>query len=450
MKHLKPIAAILSLVVLFAGCDSLLDTEPKQAISEQAALSSSSNIEAVLAGAYDAIGEYDVYGGQYYMLPDLMGVGQDMVWSGTFEQPGAIYQHNILVDNSFVRDGWLYGYEAINTTNNVLASLDKVVEADRDRVEGESRFIRAIVYFQLVRLFAKDYNDGNPSQNPGVPLVLEPTRSIGPDSYVSRNTVEEVYNQVITDLTQARDLLEPEGKNGIRANTYAASAFLARVYLQQGDYEKARDAANRVISSDEYSLVSNFADAFNNSNVNTSEDIFAIQVTNQDGVNSLHEFYAAQQYGGRGDIEIQQQHLDRYESGDARLDFFYADPSTGETRTGKWRNQYGNINVVRLAEMYLVRAEANQRLGTSVGATPLEDINTIRNRAELDDLISVDLDAILHERYIELAFEGHFLFDLKRLKGSVGSIQWDSPKLVYPIPQREMDVNENLTQNDGY
>jgi starch-binding outer membrane protein, SusD/RagB family len=100
--------------------------------------------------------------------------------------------------------------------------------------------------------------------------------------------------------------------------------------------------------------------------------------------------------------------------------------------------------------MYLTRAEANFRSGTSVGASPLQDVNTIRNRVGLAPLSVVTLDDILRERSLELAFEGHSLIESKRLKKSVGSLPWNSPKLIMPIPQREMDVNKNLVQNEGY
>lgn len=450
MRSLKFISVFVIMLMVW-GCDNVLDTEPKQSISEGIALNSSDNVKSVLFAAYDNLGDYDQYGGQLYMLPDLMAVGQEANWTGTYEQPGQIFRKNIQVDNSFVADAWLDAYTTINVANNVLSALDIVTPADQNRVEGEAKFIRAITYFQIVRLFAKDYNDGNPAQNLGVPLILEPTREIDEDDQIPRSTVQAVYDKVIADLQDAKNLLGVQSSGYVYADTYAASAFLSRVYMQQGEYELARNEANRVISDNDspYSLVDNYEDIFNNSNVNTSEDIFAMQVTTQDGTNSLQTFYASQDNGGRGDIEIQQAHLDLYETGDERLDFFYDDD--GETRTGKWRNQYGNVNVIRLAEMYLNRAEANERLNESVGATPTEDYNQIRERAGLTPVAGpVTLQDILDQRHIELAFEGHFLFDLKRTQGSVGGIDWDSSVLVYPVPQREIDANPELEQNDGY
>ena len=113
---------------------------------------------------------------------------------------------------------------------------------------------------------------------------------------------------------------------------------------------------------------------------------------------------------------------------------------------------YSAVRLIRLAEMYLTRAEANFRLGTSIGDAPVDDINEIRKRADLALYGAPDLTLalILKERKLELAFEGFTLADLKRTQSSVGSLPWNSPRLVFPIPDRERKVNSNLTQNDGY
>src|SRR5690606_16408732 len=115
-----------------------------------------------------------------------------------------------------------------------------------------------------------------------------------------------------------------------------------------------------------YGLNVDYADCFNGGT--TEEDIFDIPVSTQDGTNGMQTFYGSTAFAGaRGDIEVQPAHLALYEAGDSRLDLHYADPVTGETRTGKWVDQYGNVKVIRLAEMYLTRAEGNIRLGTTVG-----------------------------------------------------------------------------------
>ena len=190
---------------------------------------------------------------------------------------------------------------------------------------------------------------------------------------------------------------------------------------------------------------------FNQDN-NTNEDIFATQITPQDRFSSMTEFFSIPEYGGRdGDIDILDGHLDLYPAGDKRKDLFFM--GNGAMRTGKWNNQYGCINLFRLAEMYLIRAEGNIRLGTPyVGDSPLNDYNVIHTRAGLVAAGSVTLDDIILERRLELAFEGHRIHDIKRLKQSVATWAWNDPKLVFPIPARELEANPTLKtqQNPGY
>ncbi len=229
--------------------------------------------------------------------------------------------------------------------------------------------------------------------------------------------------------------------------------------------------ADRVISSGEFSLVGSPIAAFNNSN-NTTEDIFAIQqnATSNAGTSNagLTTHYASLNGHGRGDFAIRQQHLDRYEAGDLRgqvtsdlaatathtdvptMFYIGIDQNPGNTMIVKWANGEKNIPVVRLAEMYLTRAEGNFEAGTTHGATPLADINVIRTRAGLVDLGSVDQASIRNERRLELAYEGFALHDIKRWNLSVGALPYDAPNLVIPIPERETNVNSELIQNPGY
>ena len=150
---------------------------------------------------------------------------------------------------------------------------------------------------------------------------------------------------------------------------------------------------------------------------------------------------------GRSDCKVRTAHISQYEAGDKRNYFVL---SGGSYYSMKHLDRFGDVPVIRLAEMYLTRAEANFRNTTSVGATPLADVNIIRARAGLAPLTTVNLAAIVKERTLELAFEGHNLHDVKRLQTAVGTFAWNSPKLIMPIPQREMDVNKKLVQNTGY
>ncbi len=442
-------AILLTSLILVFGCKKPLDIAPTQSIDESSALKTYSDVQVALVGSYADMGDANVYGGRVYVNTELLGNSNEISWSGTFQGLTQIFNKTIPVDNGFVTGTWLAGYKTINDVNNVLSVLNVVTSNQVSRVEGEAKFIRGTVYFDLVRLFGKAWNDGTPANNPGVPLLLTPTKSITEGSNVARSSVMQVYDQVIKDLTEAEAKLPLS--NGFFATRNAASAMLARVYLQKGDYANALQAANRVISSNKQSLNANYGDEFPyNPNgpialSNTSEDIFMLQVTATKGVNDFNTFFSS---NGRGDINITNNHLSLYEAGDQRKALFYNDG--GSIYTGKFENAYGNVHVSRLAEMYLIRAESNFRLISAVGAAPLDDINTTRNRAGLSSLLVVGLADILQERRVELAFEGFILHDSKRLKNNIGSLPYNSNKLVYPIPDREIRVNSSLVQNAGY
>ncbi len=439
---------------VFFSCNKHLDTKPTSSIDVNDVFKTSGDVTGALVGAYADLGDDDLYGGQIFIGADLLGDSDQLNWSGTYEQFTQAHNKALTVSNSFVAGTWLQAYKTINDVNNVLAHLDIVVDADKDRVEGEAKFIRGSVYFDLVRLYAKAWNDGDPANNPGVPLVLTPTTLISDSSKVSRNTVAEVYAQVISDLKTAASkcYMATYDEHYIFATSMAAYAMLARVYLQQQDYANALQAENSAIKLAEengYHLMATYAAAFPSADPpaaipNTPEDIFDIEVTATSGLNAFNEYYSENQ---RGDIQITDAGLALYEPGDDRANLF----GDGEY-TLKFENYYGNVRIIRLAELYLTRAECNFRLGSAVGAKPVDDINMIRERVNLSDYNSDDLtlDDILRERGLELDYEGFTLHDEKRLELNVGILPWNSPKLIYPIPQREIYANPNLTQNEGY
>jgi tetratricopeptide (TPR) repeat protein len=448
MKRIYTIITITALMLVFAACDKLLDLEPYQSISEDISLESDLNVKKVLSGAYTQFDDASIYGGCILRNAELLGAGNECLWTGTYTGPRQIFNKQMNASNEDATDQWLNSYEVINIANNVLSALAVVDEEDRDRVEGEALFLRSLMYFDLVRFFGQQYKIGETNSQYGVPLVITPTRGIDEGSFVSRNTVEEIYNQVITDLAAAISKLPEE--NGVYASSGAASALLARVYLQKGDYAKARDAASSVIESGVYELLPTYAEVFNNDD-NTSEDIFATQITSQDLMSSMTEFFSIPKFGGRdGDVEILDGHLNLYSPGDLRKDLFF--DGNGGMRSGKWNNLYGVVNLIRLAEMYLTRAECNIRLSTAIGDTPVNDFNAIHTRAGLPGALTVTLADILLERRLELSYEGFRIHDQRRLQESIGSLPYNDPKLVFPVPAREIEANPALAsqQNDGY
>ena len=456
-KIVYTLATALFLAGSLTSCDKKLDIDPVNSVRDELALRTSSDVEAALVGCYTGIQNAEAYGGYIQLMSDLLADDGEVTFVGTFIPPNQINRKSMLKDNGFAQAIWVNAYNVINRTNNVLANIDKLdTPAKRARVEGEAKFIRASMYFELVRLYAKDWGDGSPASNLGVPLVLTPTRVLDAASQVRRNTVTEVYAQVISDLTDAEAKMPVNSPAAsFFANKYAAATMLARVYLQQGRFADAGAAANRVISVNKYTLNPSYADEFFSGSAagllpNSPEDIFAIQISAQSGRNELNTFYSIDR---RGDISIEDKHTDLYGPTDERGDLFTT--SGGQTYSNKYDDLYGNIKLMRLAEMYLIRAEANFRNGTLLGATPLADINRVRTRAGLAPLAVLTLPAILRERKLELAFEGFRLGDVKRNRETIAdpagvAVPWNSRRLVFPIPLREINVNPNLVQNEGY
>lgn len=451
MKN-KILLIFIGCVFAMYSCDKKLDTQPTSSIDINDVFKTSDDVISALKGSYADLGAGGFYGGRLFVGADLLGDSGNIDWSGTYQEFTQIHNKLIPVTNGFVSDTWLEGYQAINDVNNVLAHLDLVVDAEKDRVEGEAKFIRGSAYFDLVRLYAKAWNDGDPNSNDGVPIVLKPTILITDSSKVPRNSVAQVYAQAISDLTDATQKCIEADNSYIFATKIAAYAMLARVYLQQQDYQNALKAENSALNlalDNGYHLMPTYDAAFPAADpptyiANTPEDIFTMQVNATSGINEFNTFYSENQ---RGDIYINDQFFSYYESDDDRQNF-YQDGGY----TLKFENYYGSVRIIRLAELYLTRAECNFRLGSEIGAKPVDDINTIRERAGLDDYTAdkLTLDDILRERELELSFEGFTLHDEKRLELNVGILPWNSPKLIYPIPQREIYANPNLTQNEGY
>jgi hypothetical protein len=453
----KYLVAILFTSVLATACEKRLDVFPYQSIADNKALLSEGDVTVTLIGAYDGAQSATVYGGDIMVLNEVIGNGENINFTGTFAGLSDAFKAQMVANNGNALGTWTSSYNTINRINNVLTALDNVTSSDakKSSVEGQALFLRGSIYFELVRLFAKSVGDGDYAANPGVPLVLTPTGNVSEADYKARATVKAVYDQVIADLVKAESLLP--SSNGVYATKWSAAAQLSRVHLALKNYTEAGAAANRVITGSGKTLATeigkNWFTYINNGGTTPGEYLFSMKVTTQDGSNSLNTYFGRtistiSGTAGRSDCKIKVAHFAQYETGDKRKDYFVL--SGGNYYSMKHLDRFGDVPVVRLSEMYLTRAEANQRSTTAVGATPLSDVNAIRTRAGLPALTAVTLADILKERKLELAFEGQFLPDAKRTQTAVGALAWNSPKLIMPIPQREMDVNKNLVQNEGY
>ncbi len=444
MKRINLYITLVFALSLFA-CEDRLNLEPEQSLTPDIAIGSAANVQNILVGIYDEAAQTASYGGRLNLASELLANSGDVTWAGTFIEPDELNRKTVVTTNAFVTNYWLNAYEMNNQANIVIANLDKFEDdAERNRVEGEAKFLRALAYFDLVRLFALPFESGTANNQLGVPIVLEAVLDPEDVTEPARNSVAEVYAQILNDLQSAATLL-PES-NGEFADRYAALALLARVYLQQDNYAAARDAAHDVLSNSGHFLTTTFAAAFNNDG-DASEDIFAWQITSQDGINDMNTFWATQAFGGRGDVAINASFFTIYDdaANDERASFVY-----GATYTNKWQSQFANIPFLRIAEMHLIRAECNLREGTALGFSPLEEINALRARSGAGALGALTLQDILDERKRELAFEGFAIHDIKRIQGNVGALNYDDGTLVLPIPQRERDANPNLEQNPGY
>ncbi|HET9057340.1 MAG TPA: RagB/SusD family nutrient uptake outer membrane protein [Chitinophagaceae bacterium] len=457
MKH--SYILIIFLVTAFAiSCGKKLDLQPKQTIDAATIFSTEADVEAAIVGGYSLMGSGAIYGTSYLLNSDLLGSEDYCSWRGTFSSQRQIASKTMNRNNGEAALMWSTAYRAINAANTVLSVLNIVTDVDKkNQLEGEALFIRGILHFDLVRFFAKPWGSTVNNDHPGVVIKTTPTKT-EEEAFlrIPRNTVAQVYTQVINDLIAAANKL-PED-NGTRADKYTALAMLSRVYLQKGDYANARDAADAVINSDLYKMNASVSTVFDNKN--TAESIWEIQQNEQNNAgtanNGMATFYASLPGIGRADVRMDLGFVDSYDNNDLRKILWYyvgTGARPGNTYCGKWKSFSQNIPIIRIAEMYLNRAECNIRLGTSVGATPEEDLEKIRNplRTNLPVIVAPTLNDVLVERFFELAFEGARIHDIRRLKGSTGSFAWDSDRLVFPIPQIEVDATGGvIAQNPGY
>jgi hypothetical protein len=464
---------VFPLMAALFACDDKLDIKPQQSIDASIALTSPENIRATLVGAYLEARSANTFGSTFNEYSELLAATSDLTFIGTYEEPREIIQKKITVVNSYVEDTWIDAYKLINICNTLLDDQTLSVLEDseeRDLVEGEAKFLRGWVIFEMTRLYGLPYEPGAQNSQPGVPLVLTPTWDVEDAIEVPRNTVEECYTQAIADLTDARDLLPEE--NGVYATTYAARAVLARIYLQQANFASAATEANAVIESGLFALMPQPLMTFNITG-SVPEVIFALQNNVASNTAWLTVMYASLNGMGRGDYDIRPDFLLRFEPNDLRgmlqtdtessftIDditmMYYIGVGTivnnGGINTAKWGDYYANIPLIRLAEMYLIRAESNfEKGGSPIGPnTPTQDINIVRARSLASEYtLPVTQEQIRNERYLELCWEGHRLHDLKRWKSDVGTLPYDAGNLILPIPFREIEVNDLLVQNPWY
>ena len=363
--------------------------------------------------------------------------------------------NSLLPGNGNVDELWNSSYASIYTANSIIQNAQGstgISATLKTQITGEAKFIRALCYFYLVNYFGD------------VPLVL--TTDVTGNGSLPRTAASAVYAQMVTDLTDAQNTLAADYSwsqgNRTRANTWAASALLARVYLYQGNWVGAEAAATRVIN--ESSLFSLVPDPNNVFLKNSAESILSFY-TNFDGFPYITEFTyltgtVLPNYAMTSEL------LQAFEPGDSRSAKWIDSVTYGGT-VYKFPYKYKNITTganteyqvcLRLGEQYLIRAEARMQQGNFSGAQ--SDLDMIRTRAGLAGTTAANTTtlttAIAHERQVEMFYEwGDRWLNLKRTNTAntvLGAEKpgWVGTDTLYPIPQIAISTNPNLTQNAGY
>lgn len=475
MKKIYNICRWICIAALLPACSAdFIDKDPKVDVSNEKALSTYTKLVVATNGLYAPMMSTSLYGEFMVLAPDVMG---DNVVRSTVQASGRYIQaYNLTIGaTEDAPDGiFSMAYYIIAASCNVINTIDAnrferevATDAQVNQLLGEALFVRALMHFELCRWFAYPYDFKDTKLAPGadgdgghlgIPVILE-TKIDKP----ARNTVKKVYEQVISDLQRAASLMT-EKKLCYWASAEVAQALLARVYLYQKNYQEAANMATAVIGSDRYELTAPGAFVRYWALQGQKETIFELQL------NKTDEYFAGggDNPGGvyvfYGDLVVAKKLAESYETGDVRADLIALNKD-GEYSVKKYPGREGAVNyeinnthILRLAEMYLIRAEANQKNNSKVGDTPLNDINALRTKRGLAGLKVIDASVIALERQKELAFEGHRWFDLSRNGQdnvrpeckATPLVSWPDKRFVLPIPLNEIKNNGNMVQNEGY
>jgi starch-binding outer membrane protein, SusD/RagB family len=453
---------IVLLVVFFTvSCSKdFLELQPQQSVSTANALSTVGDFQAAITGGYDGLSSSNYYGRYFTLVTDIMSDDVKLNASANRASDWAEYVGSSTDNNNLSGNIWEYGYRVVDRANRIL-SME--TEASVDTYKGQAYALRALVHFDLVRIYGQHYTYTADASHLGIPIVTE----VDPFQKPARNTVAEVYAQVIADFNAALGLIGDDSDSHFM-NRNAVKALLARVYMFKEDWSNALSAANDVINSGDYSLVSNanYADIFIQDG--HSGAIFELDMNETDkrGTDALGGMYLG---SGYGDYLPAEDILNLFPADDVRGTLFATDLSIGggiygTTRVNKYASDlgYNNPQVIRLADVYLIRAEANYNLGNASAAQA--DVDMVRQRANptAADVTATGqalLDEILLERRLELCFEGSRLWDLTRHKmgvyrtdctATICDISYPSDRFILAVGKFEMDVNENMVQNPGY
>ena len=475
MKNYIKIIALGSVLSL-ASCSDLLDTEPRQSLTPGTAFADVNGYESLLAAAYGGARGFGNYGQTLMIAPEIMADNLRII-----ANTGRYIGQELNADRAHMNVWGNYG--SINQANIILAEIDEV-EGDatrKNRIKGEAYFLRALYYFDLAKIYGYEPGKEVNGWNSSVIIRTTPTLSFSDADFKARSTNREVYDLIQSDLNTAISLLPvaAKGTAGIyRVTKGAAEALLARVYLYDSKFSEAAAMASQAmatfgLANDGTGLATpaNYVSSF--STYPNPESLFEVEIrsvdwSTVDGVNNsmctlTANVFSSAQFIVTASNEL----LAAYETGDVRKDTWVATTRTGASgtvyRSAKWLGTKGdfleNLPILRAAELYLIRAEAKYRTSDAAGARA--DLNALRSKrglAAVDaTLAGNDLfDQILKERRLEFALEGHRWFDLKRngltisKTGTIEAVPYSDYRLLAPLPQDQIQLNELLVDNPGY
>ena len=446
---IKIIFPFIAGIVFFSSCSKVLDRQPELYVDESQSIVDKKSADAALTGAYNALSQNANQGVTFRYTVNLLS--DNLKWVGNTPTNREFDVYDIFATNTRVAELWAAIYKTINIANNLIATVPAIndvsfSQADRKNSRGEAFFLRAFSYFDLVRLWGK------------VPLQTTPTKTTADAEGVGNSSVTDVYKLIEQDLDSAESLLST-AVNRNRANKYTAKALKARLYLYLNNWTKAETYATELINNTtSFKLVKPYSLFFTSKN--TTESIFEIDYTVNNKNTWASNWFASNITGGKREL--------------LPTDEFIAlanDPKTGGDRSALLLPvsgvTYGNMNfkiatgddqvyAIRIAEMYLIRAEARAENPAPNFAGSLDDLNVIRSRSNVPAVAVIAgkqelIDKILAERRIEFAYESHRWFDLIR-KGKAQTVLGitDPNKLLFPIPKQQLLVNPALVQNPGY
>ncbi|TGD78940.1 RagB/SusD family nutrient uptake outer membrane protein [Hymenobacter wooponensis] len=460
----------VALFTTASSCDKVLDQEPPAAFTTTEGYSTPARIASSALGMYNGLQDAEFLGGRALIYADIRA--DDVDPAAYF---GTLANNTQLAGDGTAQLAWQGGYRTIYSVNFFLQQLQANTGIAPANLEaqyiGEGKYIRALTMFYLVNLYAQPYNYTAGATHLGIPIQLvapDAASAFDPAQNLPRATVAEVYAQIESDLNDAIANL-PEtyttafDKVG-RATKDAARALLSRVALYKGDYVRSAKLAGDVITGGRHTLNPSPLTPFRT--FTTSESIFSVAMGTSDNPNTNNAI--GQHYGpspARADITITPYvsiPTTQFAADDKRRTLL----TTQSTANNRYYTlKYAAISadwvpISRYPEVLLNRAESLVRTTNTVNEEALALLNQVRSRSTAPYVTFASstelLNAILLERRLELAFEGHRMFDLFRTKqgttarGSAAAQPYGSPKLIMPIPLREIQQNPNLVQNEGY